>query len=232
MEARLKAELARLQKLEDTLKQEEMNRKQELDHSLRLGSRGGPAYNLDDPDVAGALSGSLLDKLRAAGIMDISMMEEKDILALGLSEDELNELLDAIYMAKYLKASPKLAKFLKSVNQNPLTLWKLNYNDVNKMELSDELKKELFGHVLDQQTSFIANLEMSTSRKIIMKGWKDENLAFLPQHDAELVTENFEARKELLEYIEKLRAGLASFSLLQRPLNLTADLPCVRPEEH
>ena len=186
-----------------------MIRRQEVDHKLTLGSRGGPAYNLDDPDIAGSLSGSLLDKLRAAGITDISMLEEKDILALGLSEDELNELLDAIYLAKYLKASPKLVKFLKDTGQDPLTLWQLNYQDVNKMDLPDKLKKELFGHVLGQQTSFVSNLEIPTSRNIILKGWKDENLAFCARHDAKLVTKNFQAKEELNDYIEKLRAGLS-----------------------
>ena len=217
MEARLKAELARLKALEKALKDEEMIRRQEVEHKLTLGSRGGPAYNLDDPDIAGTLSGSLLDKLRAAGITDISMLEEKDILALGLTEDELNNLLDAIYMAKYLKASPQMVKFLNSICQDPLKLWKLNYQDVNNFGLTDQLKEELFGHVLNQQASFVANVEIPTSRKIILKGWKDENLAFTPRHDAKLVTENFQAKEELISYIDKLRAGLASHN------NLLAD---------
>ncbi|XP_063685319.1 uncharacterized protein LOC134819322 isoform X4 [Bolinopsis microptera] len=206
MQARLKAELARLKALEAALKEEEHLRRLEVDHKLTLGSRGGPAYNLDDPDVAGCLSGSLLAKLKAAGITDISMLEEKDILALGLNEEELNQLLDAIYMAKYLKASPRLAKFLKDTGYNPLELWKLNYQDVNKMALPEKLKKELFGHVLGQQTSFVANLEIPTSRNIILKGWKDENLAFTARHDAKLVTKNFHAKEELTDYIDKLRA--------------------------
>ena len=207
MEARLKAEVDRLRALEAQLKEEEMQRKQEMDHRLSLGSRGGPSYKLDDPNVAASMSGSLLAKLRAAGITDLSNLDEKAILALNLSEEELNELLGAVYLAKYLKASPGLCKALKKLGQDPLTLWKLQYQDVQNLDLSEDLKKELFGHVLEQRNSFVANVEIPTSRKIILKGWKDENLAFLQRHEYDLVTKDFESKRKLTSYIDKLRAG-------------------------
>ena len=162
-------------------------------------------YSLDN--LKDILSASLLDKLRKMGVTDITELTEEQILALGLNEVELNELIDAIYLAKYLKASPALMAMLKNQNINPLTLWKMNYNEVNALEISEPLKKELFGHVMSQQNSFVANVEIPTSRKIIMKGWKDENLAFLARHDAKLVTKDNEAKEELNAYIVKLRAG-------------------------
>ena len=141
------------------------------------------------------------------GVTDITELTEEQILALGLNEVELNELLDAIYLAKYLKASPALMAMLRSQNINPLTLWKMNYDEVNSLEISEPLKKELFGHVMSQQNSFVANVEIPSARRIIIKGWKDENLAFLPRHDVKLVTKDHEAKEELNEYIIKLRAG-------------------------
>ena len=189
------------------MRADEERRRELAEHRLKLGSRSSRAYRLDDPDIAASLSGSLLHKLQAAGISDITKLEEADILALGLSEEELNELLNAIYLAKYLQASPALMRFLKETGQNPLTLWKLKYDDVNAMDLSDKLKEELFKHVLTQQRSFVANVEIPTARNIILKGWRDENLAFMPRHDARLVTKDFAAKEELNTYIDLLRAG-------------------------
>jgi len=208
---RLKEEAERLRRemlaLEARLREEEEKRKLEAEHRLTLGSRGGPGYSLDDPDIAACLTAPLLAKLRANGVTDLTTLDEEQIRALKLTDEEQHELLGAIYLAKYLRASPALMLYLKKSGISPLTLWKLNYNDVEAMELNASLKKELFGHVMEQKNSFVANVEIPTTRQIILKGWKDENLAFLPVHDARLVTKDFAAKEELNDYIDQLRAG-------------------------
>ena len=207
-EERIRKEEERMRKEEGRMrKEEERMRKDDKDHSLPLGLRGGPSYSLDDPNIAALLSASISSKLTAAGITDICTLDEQAILSLNLSNKELDELLRAIYLAKYLKASPELCRALKEMGQDPLSLWKLEYLDVQNMDISEALKKELFGLVLEQRNSFVANVETPTSKKIILKGWKDENLAFLQKHEYKPVTRDFESKKELTKYIDKLRAG-------------------------
>ena len=164
---------------------------------------------LDDPKVTNMLSSALFDKCKKFGIADISSFNEQQILALGLNSDEMNELLDLKYLSKYLNMSPDLINDVINVaGIKPLSLWKLSYEDVNRLNICQPKKRELFGHVLSQKNSFVANVNEVTATNVVLKDLSDRELAFLSNSKVDEVSHDALSKRSLTRYINKLRQGL------------------------